>query len=87
MKTASNLLLFAALSLSQLSAKDWPNWRGPNHNGISEEKGLDLDWPKAGPKLLWQVDGCGRGYSSVAIADGKIFLRRKDHVVCYDLRK
>ena len=76
--------LAAALSFSLLAgessiAKDWPNWRGPDHNGISSETGLDLDWPEDGPELLWQVDGCGSGYSSVAVADGKIFtLGNKD---------
>ena len=73
MKTAPIALLFACFTLNSATAKDWPNWRGPNHNGISEETGLDLDWPKDGPKLLWQVDGCGKGYSSVAVSDGKIY--------------
>jgi len=71
MKIAIALSLLLAPGL--VIAKDWPNWRGPAHNGISEESGLDLDWPEDGPELLWQVDGCGKGYSSVAVADGKIF--------------
>ena len=84
-KTAIALsLLFS----STLLAKDWPNWRGPNHNGISEEKGLNFDWPSDGPKLLWQVEGCGRGYSSVAVADGKIFTIGKkgggEHLTAFD---
>ncbi|MCA9069068.1 MAG: PQQ-binding-like beta-propeller repeat protein [Planctomycetaceae bacterium] len=53
---------------------DWPSWRGPNRDGISTETGLLDSWPKDGPKLLWRVDKVlGNGYSSVAIADGKIF--------------
>lgn len=73
-----SLLLLLASNLVA-SAKDWPNWRGPNHDGISEETGLNLDWPKDGPKLLWQIEGCGRGYSSVVVADGKIItLGNKD---------
>ena len=70
MKIAIALALLFTPGL--VAAKDWPNWRGPNHDGISEETGLDLDWPKDGPKLLWQIEGCGRGYSSVVVADGKI---------------
>jgi outer membrane protein assembly factor BamB len=77
MKIAIALALLFTPGL--VAAKDWPNWRGPNHNGISDEKGLDLDWPKDGPDLLWQVDGCGGGYSSVAVAGGKIFtIGKKD---------
>ena len=32
---------------------DWPQWRGPERNGISTETGLLREWPKGGPKLLW----------------------------------
>ena len=53
-------------------ASDWPNWRGPNRDGVSTEKGLSFDWPKTGPKILWTA-GVGTGFSSVAIADGRLF--------------
>lgn len=52
---------------------DWPSWRGPNRDGVSSEKGLLRAWPKQGPRLAWKIDGLGGGYSSVAIADGRIF--------------
>src|ERR1039458_3224573 len=32
---------------------DWPQFRGPDRNGISKETGLLRKWPAAGPKLLW----------------------------------
>jgi len=74
MKTAPILtILLAASTFTCALAKDWPNWRGPNHDGISEEKGLNWNWGDDGPELLWQEEGCGGGYSSVAVADGKIF--------------
>lgn len=50
----------------------WPAWRGPSRDGISQETGLKQSWPEGGPKLLWQADELGRGYSSVSIADGRI---------------
>ncbi len=53
---------------------DWPGWRGPNRDGISLEKGLLDTWPEGGPELLWRVDKTlGKGFSSVAMADGRIF--------------
>ncbi len=68
-------LLTSGLAL----AADWPNWRGPAHNGFSDETGLKMEWPEAGPPLEWQVEGCGKGYSSVAVAGGMIFtIGRKD---------
>jgi outer membrane protein assembly factor BamB len=57
-----------------LIAADWPQWRGPTRDGISEEKGLLKQWPEAGPILAWQQTGLGNGYSSPAIAEGRIFL-------------
>ena len=35
--------------------KDWPQWRGPDRNGISVETGWKTAWPKEGPKQLWKV--------------------------------
>ena len=54
-------------------AADWPQWRGPNRDGISTETGLLKQWPDGGPKLLWTAKGIGVGFASVAIADGLIY--------------
>ncbi|MHC4692027.1 MAG: PQQ-binding-like beta-propeller repeat protein, partial [Planctomycetota bacterium] len=53
-------------------AADWPNWRGPNYNGISNEKGWSTDWPDAGPKKLWEKT-LGPGFASMTIADGRVY--------------
>ena len=67
--------IFALLLLSALTATadDWPQWRGPNRDDISKETGLLKQWPAAGPSLAWKVTGVGAGFSSVAVAQGKIF--------------
>jgi len=53
---------------------DWPQFRGPNRDGISGETGLLGEWPEGGPKLLWSVSGLGRGFSSPAIANGTLYI-------------
>jgi outer membrane protein assembly factor BamB len=53
---------------------DWPTFRGPDRSGVADDTGLLDQWPEGGPKLLWQADGMGRGYSSPAIANGRIYL-------------
>jgi outer membrane protein assembly factor BamB len=58
---------------THVRADDWPQWRGIHRDARSEESGLLHDWPKAGPRLVWKAVGLGRGYSSVAVADGKVF--------------
>jgi outer membrane protein assembly factor BamB len=66
-----SLLLLIGLTGAAV-AEDWPQWRGPNRDGGSTETGLLKQWPEGGPKLVWKADGLGAGYSSVAVADGRI---------------
>ena len=70
-------MLLAQIASGQVPSKpgDWPQWRGPNRDGISLETGLLREWPADGPKVLWQVDSVGVGYSSIAIKDGRIFTQ------------
>src|SRR5438034_11808533 len=68
------LLVATLTALSGLLAADWPQWRGPSRDGISKETGLLKKWPEGGPKLLWQVNDCGGGYSAPAVAGERIYL-------------
>ena len=56
------------------SAADWPQWRGPLRNGISQETGLLQEWPPGGPKLLYQLKDVGDGYSTPAVAGSRLYL-------------
>lgn len=69
---ASLLLLAAALAAMTCHAQaaDWPQFLGPNRNGISPETGLIQQWPADGLKQLWRVPG-GVGMSGVVVADGQ----------------
>lgn len=58
---------------------DWPQWRGPNRDGHSSDKGLLREWPKDGPRTIWQVDSVGVGYSSLAVKGGRIFTQGDLH--------
>src|SRR5262245_43578461 len=61
-------------AVAPASADDWPQWRGPNRDGVSKETGLLKEWPKDGPKLLWSAKDLGTGYSTPSVAGGKVFL-------------
>jgi hypothetical protein len=52
---------------------DWPQWRGPRRDGIAAEKGLLKQWPTGGPPVAWTATGAGDGYSSFAVANGRLF--------------
>lgn len=59
---------------SVVIAADWPQWRGPNRDGISSETGLLNKWPSDGPKLLWQRTDIDEGYSTPAVVGERIYL-------------
>ncbi len=82
------LLTLAGQAMAQTAAL-WPQWRGPNRDGISKETGLLKQWPAEGPPLVWKATGAGRGYSSFSIADGKLYtmgLRgNREFVIAFDI--
>jgi outer membrane protein assembly factor BamB len=52
---------------------DWPQWLGPNRDGVWREKGILDKFPKGGPKVLWRKP-IGAGYSGPAVADGRVYV-------------
>jgi outer membrane protein assembly factor BamB len=81
------LLILSSLTAS---AAEWPQWRGPNRDGISVETGLLSSWPQNGPPVVWKTEGLGEGYSSLAIAGGKIYTQgqrgRQEFVLAFDVK-
>jgi len=63
---------FTAFAVS-LSASDWPGWRGPHSDGVSDETGIPVRWSQT-ENILWKVPIPGRGYSSPIVWGDRIFL-------------
>lgn len=86
---ATVLLLSVASAALAQSAGNWPQWRGPNRDGISKETGLLKQWPAEGPPLAWKATGAGGGYSSFSISNGKLYtmgLRGdREFVIAFDV--
>ncbi len=82
------LLLGSPLSAAELNTNDWSQWRGPQRDGISPDKGLLKSWDEAGPPLLYQTKGLGKGFSSVAVSNGKIYTMgqrdKAEKLMCLD---
>jgi outer membrane protein assembly factor BamB len=80
--------LIAAVAVlgSALFAADWPQWRGPNRDGVSSEK-VSASWPAAGPKVLWRA-AVGTGFSSISVSEGRAYtmgnLKNEDTVWCFE---
>lgn len=67
-------LRFLAFCLiaSVVAAADWPQFRGPNRDGISPEAAVLKSWPASGPKVLWKAP-LGEGYSQVVSVKGRLY--------------
>jgi len=81
------LSAFMSGSCGTAKAADWPNWRGPNHNGISSETGWLATWPQEGPKILWKRS-IGIGFASMAVSNGRVYatgnIDDNDLLYCLD---
>ncbi|MDQ3804228.1 MAG: PQQ-binding-like beta-propeller repeat protein [Acidobacteriota bacterium] len=93
LRVAPVIVRIAVLSIlstvaSAQAVGEWPQWRGPNRDGVSQETGLLKQWPEAGPPLAWKAAGAGTGYSSVAVSKGRLYtmgLRGdKEYVIAFD---
>jgi outer membrane protein assembly factor BamB len=69
----SFLLPVFFLCFGNARANDWPQWRGPNRDGVNPEKGLLQAWPAGGPALAWQTREAGVGFSSVSVVKGRVY--------------
>jgi outer membrane protein assembly factor BamB len=81
-----SLITAAAMLAATSPAADWPQWRGPNRDGISSEK-VSAAWPAEGPKVLWRTS-VGTGFSSISISQGRVYTmgnaNNEDTVWCFE---
>ncbi|MDG2168154.1 MAG: PQQ-binding-like beta-propeller repeat protein, partial [Opitutales bacterium] len=87
------IILTLALPFALVSEHDWPQWRGPERDGVWRESGIrtDLDLDSEGSiKLKWSVD-IAAGYSQPTVADGRVYVTDRlddaeeiERVHCFD---
>ena len=71
-KAVLSVVAISACVAAGAADRDWPQFRGPNRDGVSKETGLLSGWPEAGPRRVWQVE-LGKGYSGIAVAAGRAY--------------
>jgi outer membrane protein assembly factor BamB len=80
------LLLLMLLAVPFSHAQDWPQWRGPQRDGVVKDFVAPVTWPEK-LKLVWKTP-VGGGYSSPVVSQGKVWLHtRQDEtevVSCLD---
>ncbi|HSE16816.1 MAG TPA: PQQ-binding-like beta-propeller repeat protein [Pyrinomonadaceae bacterium] len=79
-RIALTLIIGIALALTGLgfltekaAAGNWPQWRGPDGSGISNEKNVPSEWSPT-KNIKWKTPIDGRAHSSPIVWDNRIFL-------------
>src|SRR5215210_7163467 len=70
-------VLFSIVSLAIVSADNWPQWRGPLLNGISNEKNLPVKWTTE-ENVTWKLPLPDRSGSTPIIWGNYVFLNVAD---------
>lgn len=92
----SGIWLIASLGLALLlppaaRASDWPQFRGPNRDGVWNETNILRTFPAGGLKIRWRVP-VGPSWSSPVVVRGRVFLtdaryekpRAWERLQCFD---
>lgn len=66
-------VLIGLLAVASVRADDWPQWLGPQRDGVWRETGLLDKFPAGGPKVLWK-EAIGPGYAGPAVAGDRVYL-------------
>jgi outer membrane protein assembly factor BamB len=73
---AATVFVVGTVSLTgQSASSDWPQWRGPDRNGLSKETGLLSQWPRSGPPVVWSAAMLGAGYGSIAVQGDRVYVQ------------
>lgn len=83
-------LLFISIALPTMAGeRDWPGWRGPRGDGVSQSTGVPVDWSDE-ENIAWRVRVPGVGHSSPILVGDRVLVttciveREQRAVVCFD---
>jgi outer membrane protein assembly factor BamB len=65
--------LTATISTAAAGPFDWPQFRGPNGNGVADESKLPQKWSTT-DNVAWAVDVPGRGWSSPIVWGDRVYV-------------
>ncbi|MCA9130551.1 MAG: PQQ-like beta-propeller repeat protein [Planctomycetales bacterium] len=66
-------VLYASAASSVAVADDWPQWMGPNRDGVYQEENVIEQIPDEGLPILWRTK-IAAGYSGPAVSGGRVFV-------------
>ena len=65
--------VLSVLALGSTVYAQWPQFRGPTGQGISDAKGLPMKWSES-ENLAWKTPVHGRAWSSPVVLDGQVWM-------------
>jgi len=93
--TTFTCVLAAAWAGSQpvaVHGDDWPQWRGPERDGVWRETGIVEKFDSAALPHVWRAE-IGGGYSGPTVADGRVYVtdrlvepKQVERVHCFDAK-
>lgn len=83
-----NLIAVCALFLNEVAiAEDWPQWRGPQRDGVWQAEGIVTELPDGQIPLVWSTE-IGPGYSGPTVAGGKVYVMDRtntdERIICLE---
>ena len=85
-------LLFCCVlgMVAVVQADDWPQWRGPDRDGVWRESGIVRQLTDDNIKVLWRQE-IGAGYCGPTVADRRVFVmdrvlepEQRERILCFD---
>ena len=87
---AINILVLALQCFTlatDASSEDWPQWRGPERDGVWRVEGIIAELPEGQIPLAWSTE-IGSGYSGPTVSNGKVYVMDRtnsdERVICLD---
>jgi outer membrane protein assembly factor BamB len=71
------LAIVLLLAAGTTRADDWPQWLGPERDGVWREKGLVEKFPRGGPRVLWRTP-LAAGYSGPAVVGDRVYVMDRE---------
>ena len=87
---AINILVLALQCFTlatDASSEDWPQWRGPERDGVWRAEGIITELPEGQIPLAWSTE-IGSGYSGPTVSNGKVYVMDRtnsdERIICLD---
>lgn len=69
-----SILAAVLMATTAAMAADWPQFRGPNADGVAPQAMMNADWKTHAPKEMWRISMSDDGFAGPAVANGRLYI-------------